>query len=313
MNRRSALLAGAALTASFPLGAGAATTLRFATSPSDSGALVYEADVQGYLKQANVAADIQYLSNGSASIAALLGGELDITGSNMLSVIQARAKGIPIKVIAPQAVYRRGQASTLLLVPTDSPARTGRDLNGKTVAVNALGGSPHVAVEAWIDQNGGDSSTVKYIEMTFSAMGPALAAKRIDAGILNEPVLTDALGNGARILGDAYGAIAPYWLTDCLVATESYIAAHADDVRHFSAALHQAAIWSNRNHDKTADMVAKLLKIDTPIVQKMHRAIFAEQLTPAMIQPVIEAGLKYGAITKPMRAEELIAREAATG
>ena len=62
-----------------------------------------------------------------------------------------------------------------------------------------------------------------------------------------------------------------------------------------------------------ADMVAKLLKIDTPVVQKMHRAIFAEQLTPAMIQPVIEAGLKYGAITKPMRAEELIAREAATG
>jgi hypothetical protein len=45
----------------------------------------------------------------------------------------------------------------------------------------------------------------------------------------------------------------------------------------------------------------------------MHRAIFAEQLTPQMIQPVIEAGLHYGAIAKPMRAEELIAREAATG
>lgn len=313
MNRRSALLAGAALTASFPLRASAATAMKLATGPSDSGALVYEADVQGYLKQANVAVDIQYLSNGSASIAALLGGEIDVTGSNMLSVVQARQKGIPIKVIAPQAIYRRGQASTLLLCPVDSPARTGRDLNGKTVAVNALGGSPHVAVEAWIDKNGGDSSTVKYIEMTFSAMGPALASKRIDAGILNEPALTDALSNGARLLGDAYGAIAPYWLTDCLVMTESYIAAHSDDVRHFSAALHTAAIWSNRNRDKTADMVATLLKIDTTVVQKMHRAIFAEQLTPAMIQPVIDAGLKYGAIPKPMRAEELIAREAATG
>ncbi len=313
MNRRTALLTGAALSASFPLRASAATAMRFATSPSDSGALVFEADAQGYLKQAGVAVDIQYLSNGSASIAALLGGEIDVTGSNMLSVVQARQKGIPIKIIAPQAIYRRGQASTLLLCPADSSARSGRDLNGKTVAVNALGGSPHVAVEAWIDKNGGDSSTVKYIEMTFSAMGPALASKRIDAGILNEPSLTDALSNGARLLGDAYGAIAPYWLTDCLVATETYIAAHSDDVHRFSAALHIAAIWSNRNHEKTADMVAKLLKIDTPVVQKMHRAIFAEQLTPAMIQPVIDAGLKYGAITKPMRAEELIAREAATG
>jgi NitT/TauT family transport system substrate-binding protein len=313
MDRRSALLTAAAFTAAFPLRASAATALRFATSPSDSGALVYEADAQGYLKQANLVTDIQYLSNGSASIAALLGGEIDVTGSNMLSVVQARAKGIPIKVIAPQAVYRRGQASTLLLCPTDSPARTGRDLNGKTVAVNALGGSPHVAVEAWIDKNGGDSTTVKYIEMTFSAMGPALASKRIDAGILNEPALSDALLNGSRLLGDAYGAIAPYWLTDCLVATESYIAAHSDDVRRFSAALHTAAIWANRNRDKTADMVAKLLKIDNAVVQKMHRAVFAEQLTPQMIQPVIDAGLHYGAIAKTMRAEELIAREAATG
>jgi NitT/TauT family transport system substrate-binding protein len=315
MNRRSAsaLLAGVALTAAIPLRAQAATALKFATSPSDSGALVYEADVQGYLKQANVAVDIQYLANGSASIAALLGGEIDVTGSNMLSVVQARQKGIPIKVIAPQAIYRRGQASTLFLCPGDSPARTGRDLNGKTVAVNALGGSPHVAVEAWIDKNGGDSSTVKYIEMTFSAMGPALTSKRIDAGILNEPALTDALGNGARVLGDAYGAIAPYWLTDCLVATESFIAAHSDDLRRFSAILHTTAMWANRNRDKTAEMVAKLLKIDDPIVRKMHRAVFAEQLTPAMIQPVIEAGLKYGAITKPIHAEELIAREAATG
>lgn len=312
MDRRSVLLAGAALSV-FPRRARAATTLRFAMIPSDSGSLIFSADAQGYLKAANVAPDVQYLANGAASIAALVGGEIDVTGSNTLSVVQAREKGVPIQVIAPQAVYRRGEASTLLLVAGDSPARTGRDLNGKTVAVNALGGSPHVAVEAWIDQNGGDSSTVKYLEMSFAAMGPALEAKRIDAGILAEPSLTNAVGGGARIFGDAYGAIAPYWMTDCLVATESWIAANADQVRRFSSALHTAAIWANRNRDKTAEIVAKMLKLDVATVKKMHRAVFAEQLTPQMIQPVIDAGLHYGAIAKPMRAEELISREAATG
>jgi NitT/TauT family transport system substrate-binding protein len=312
MDRRSALFAAAALTASFPLRAAAATTIRLAMIPSDSSSLVFAAEAQGYLKPANIVPDIQYLSNGAASIAALIGGEVDVTGSNTLSVVQAREKGVPIQVIAPQAVYRRGQASTLLLVPKDSPARTGRDLNGKTVAVNALGGSPHVAVEAWIDKNGGDSASVKYVEMGFAAMGPAMAGKRIDAGILAEPSLTNALG-GARIFGDAYGAIAPYWMTDCLVATESWIAAHADDVRRFSAALHVTAIWANRNRDKTAEIVAKMLKLDIATVQTLHRAVFAEQLKPQMIQPVIDAGLHYGAITKPIRAEELLSREAATG
>jgi NitT/TauT family transport system substrate-binding protein len=312
MDRRTALLAvtGAALAAPFPRPAVAATTVRIAMIPSDSGSLIFSAQAAGYLDQANVVPDIQYLANGAASIAALVGGAIDVTGSNTLSVVQAREKGIPIKIIAPQAVYRRGEASTLLLVPKDSPARTGRDLNGKIVAVNALGGSPHVAVEAWIDQNGGDSASVKYLEMGFAAMGPAMAAKRIDAGILAEPALTNALG-GARIFGDAYGAIAPYWMTDCLVAMESWIEEHADDVHRFSVALHNAAIWANRNRDKTAEIVAKMLKLDTATVRAMHRAVFAEQLTPAMIQPAIDAGVKYGAIPAPLRAEDLLSRELA--
>ena len=312
MDRRSALLAAVALTAPAPLRAATAATIRVAMIPSDSGSLIYSADAQGYLKQVGVTPEIQFLANGAASIAALVGGEIDVTGSNTLSIVQAREKGVPIQVIAPQAVYRRGQASTLLMVPKDSPARTARDLDGKTVAVNALGGSPHVAVEAWIDQNGGDASSVKYVEMGFAAMGPAMASQRIDAGILVEPALTNALG-GARIFGDAYGAIAPYWMTDALVATESWIAVHADDVRRFSSALHVAAIWANRHRDQTAETVAKMLKLDVSTVRTMHRAVFAEQLTPQMIQPAIDKGLHYGALTKPIRSEELISREAATG
>jgi len=69
--------------------------------------------------------------------------------------------------------------------------------------------------------------------------------------------------------------------------------------RGLSQALHAAAIWANRNHDKTADLAARTLKLDPLVVRTMRRAVFAETVTPRMMQPVIDAGVTYGALGRP--------------
>ena len=54
------------------------------------------------------------------------------------------------------------------IVRKDSPIKTGRDLNGKTFAVPALMDLNQIAAMAWIDQTGGDSRTVKIVEIPAS-------------------------------------------------------------------------------------------------------------------------------------------------
>jgi NitT/TauT family transport system substrate-binding protein len=296
--------------AAFPARARAATaTIRMGSGLTDSSILVPVAQSFGYLERAGITVDIQTINNGAATIAAMLGGAIDVGGSNSLSFLQARDKGLPLKVIAAQAVYRVGEASTELIVSASSAVRSARDLSGKTVAVNALGGSPHIAVQMWIDKNGGDSKSVRFLEMPFTAMPAALASNRTDAAMVAEPALTEGLEAG-RLLGDAYGALGPLWLSDAIIATESWIDSHADEVAHFAQALRGAGTWANHNRDKTADLSAKTLNIDPALTRKMKRAVFAEHTTPQLLQPVIDAGTAYHALTKPLVAGDAFSKYA---
>lgn len=300
-----AMLGAGSASAFFPARARAATTtIRMGTGLTDSGILVLVAQSLGYLERAGIAVDLQIIPNGAATVAAMLGGSIDIGGSNSLSFLQARDKGLPLKIVSAQAVYRAGQASTALVEGAASTVRTAQDLSGKVVAVNALGGSPHIAVEMWVDKNGGDSKAVRYTEVSFTEMPAALATNRADAAMIAEPSLTAALQQQGRILGDAYGALGRLWLSDAIVATESWIASHADAAKGFAQALHAAALWANRNHDKTAPISAKFLNIDPAVVRAMRRAVYPEQVTPALLQPVIDAGLTYHALTKPLVAAD---------
>jgi NitT/TauT family transport system substrate-binding protein len=173
--RALSIIGAAAAGGFFPARASAATaTIRMGSGLTDSSILTEVAQSLGLLERAGVAADIQFIPNGPATMAAMLGGSIDVAGSNSLSFLQARDKGLPLKIVAAQAVYRTGEASTALVVSASSAARTAADLNGKIVAVNPLGGSSHIAVQMWIDKNGGDSKAVRYVEVTFADMPVAL-------------------------------------------------------------------------------------------------------------------------------------------
>lgn len=76
-------------------------------------------------------------------------------------------------------------------------AKTGADCNGKTASVFGLNDITHLAIMNWVDRNGGDSKTMKFVEIPNSAAGAALAEHRTDMTTLNEPQLTAAIETGS--------------------------------------------------------------------------------------------------------------------
>jgi NitT/TauT family transport system substrate-binding protein len=191
-----------------------------------------------------------------------------------------------------------------MLVPSASPLRAARDLNGKTLAVNVLKGIAHVSAQSWIDKNGGDSKSVHYIELPFSAMPAALSANRVDAAVVAEPQLTQSRGD-TRFFGKSYDGIGDLWMIDAWVATDAWIAANPETARRFSAAMQQAAVWANHNQDKTAEIIASATKIDPAVVRAMRRATFLEHVNLGVVQPVIDVGAQYGALGGPFPAADL--------
>lgn len=271
--------------------------VRIETTPVDSAAEPYYAYDAGFFKAAGIDVDLQSgAANGAAISAAIAAGALDVGVSNLVSIVQAHAKGIPFVIIGPGGLYTSRTPSTQLIVPSGSPVRSAADLNGKTVAVNTLRGLPQYGVQAWIDKNGGNSESVHFTEIGPLDMIVALKSGRIDAGAFVEPFATAARSSG-RVLAAPFDAIASSFLITAWFATAAWAQSHRDIVRRLADAIGKTAEWSNKNHAQSGAILMKYAKLDADTLKTMQRTVFADRLDLGLVQPVIDLTAKYGGIS----------------
>jgi NitT/TauT family transport system substrate-binding protein len=301
-----ALCATVALT-SFPGGSQELTKLNIATTPIDIGAQPFYAQDEGFFKNAGIEANIQIISNGGAITAAVVGGSVDIAQSNVVSLATAHEKGLDLVVIAPAGAYSNKAPTTALVVAKNSPIKTAKDLNGKTLAGNGLKNITQVGAFAWMSKNGGDPSTTKFTEMPFSQMPAALTAGRVDAAVLTEPDLSAAVADGSvRVLGNCYDGIANNFLVGAWFTTAAWAKAHPDAVKRFQQAMVKTSEWANKNQTASGAILTKYTKIAA--APSMKRSLYGTKLD--VMQPLIDASAKYGVLAKTFAANDMIAAEA---
>jgi NitT/TauT family transport system substrate-binding protein len=207
-------------------------------------------------------------------------------------------------MIAPGGLYTTAAPTTVLAVAKNSPLRDGKELNGKTVALSTLKDLQQASVMKWLDANGGDSSTLRFLEMPVPEMAPALTAGRIDAATLLEPSLTYAK-NDVRVLGKCYDAIAKTLMITSHFGAADWLAKNAAPAHAFASVLRQTATWANGNPGDAAAILARITKIPPEIVAQMHRVSFAETLDVATMQPVIDATAQYKFLPRSFPVAEM--------
>jgi NitT/TauT family transport system substrate-binding protein len=285
-------------------GAQALTKIHIISVPIDVAAEPYYAVEMGFFKAAGIDAEVSSMANGPAIIAALVAGSVEFGSGGTVSIATAHEKGIPIVVAAPAGFYTDKTPSEELVVAKTSTIAQPKDLNGKTIAVSGLKTIAEASLHAWADKNGVDFSSLHLIEMPSSAMDDALAAGRIDAADLSEPVLSAALAAHSRAIASIFSAIAPEWMEGAFFCTADYAKAHPDIVRKFNQVIAQTAVWANAHHDETAQILAKYTKIAPS--PTMNRVIYKDRLRLADLQLLIDAGAKYGLLTKSFPASEIV-------
>jgi NitT/TauT family transport system substrate-binding protein len=312
-NRRT-VLAAAAAAAAFPAivlprraRADAPVTIRVATTPDDASMAVVFAERTGRFRAAGLDVQIAQQSSGAAIAAGIIGGAYDVGKSSLTSVLSAHVRNIPFTFIAPGGISDARVPYGHLIVANDSGIASAKDLSGKTLSVAALGSLDPVTISAWIDANGGDAKTVKFVEIPQTESGAAVVAHRIAAALIIHPQVDEALAAGnVHVLGDPYGALAPLYLISGWFATGDWVKAHPDAAQKFSRVVEETAAYANAHHAETAPVLADFSKIPLPVISKMTRAVLGTALTPALIQPVIDASVKYGALARTFNAAEII-------
>ena len=292
MNRRTAL----ALTALAPVAlvtpAGAAT-LRLAAPALDGTALMFYAQHQGFLKNAGLDTDVQAMSNGEAVTLALIGGAVDVGCSEVVSLILAYRKGIPLTLIAGCSVQTPTAASGMLFARRDSTIASAKDLNGKTIAVVGLNGFAQYGTQNWIDANGGDSKSAKFVQLAGAQIPVALKDGRIDAAFVPEPFVAPTK-DVSTPLANPMAAIAPTFLTGAHFCLAPFATSHIDEIRELQGALRDTAAWANRNQQQTAVILEQVAHVSPDLLARSVRSSYAEEVRPEWVQPMIDLAAKYG-------------------
>ena len=286
-------------------------TIRVAGPPIDDYKPVYYGIQSGLFKKYGLAVEATIASSGSAALAAVAGGSMQVAFTSLPAVLQAHVRGVPFKVVAPAQWYLSDAPTAMMIVKKDGPVRTGRDLDGKTVATSSLHDLNQTASLAWIDANGGDSKTVKMVELPSSAIAAAIDEGRIDAATIADPFLSAAVNSGkARVLAHSYDAIGKKFETSVYVSMDDFVQTHQDAMKRFAQAMHESIVYTNTHLPETVNLVASYSGVQPGVVAKTIRAIDPEYVDPRNLQPMIDIGVKYGLIARAFDANDLVASTA---
>ena len=223
--------------------------LRVSIIPIGDVAPLFAAVQNGYFRELGLEIDTTPSAGGAAGIPGLIGGSFDIAYGNVVSALLAVQQGLDVKVIAPGTnLADPALDASPILVKSDSGIKTGKDLEGKSIAVNTRNNVIWLYARAWVKATGGDPERVTFKEVPFPQMEDALRQQRVDAAFMVAPFsIVASQKGGLTKVGNPYSQVQPGVDVGQYIATGKLVAAKPETIRKFVTGLRRGIEWYNAN------------------------------------------------------------------
>ena len=191
----------------------------------------------GIFKKHGLALDIVYTQGAGETQQAVISGSVDIgVAAGVMGVLGAFSKGAPVRIISAETT---GASDLYWYVKADSPIKTLKDTDGKTLAYSTSGSSTHGIVTAFMKQY--------ELKAKPTAMGgppanlTAVMSGQVDVGWAAPPFGLDQLDRGdIRRIATGNDAAAFKGQTVRLnIANASFLTAHKDIVVRYMTAYRE--------------------------------------------------------------------------
>lgn len=283
--------------------------VRMGAQAVETAAEPYFGDAAGIFGANGISAQITNFGNGAAMLQAVAAGVLDVGESNPLQLALAMTRNIPVQAIAVGGIYDpKVVRNANIVVAKNSPMRTPKDLLGATVGLGALGDFNQLSFFAWLEANGIARTSVKFVEVPFSEIGPALQRGQIQIGFTTEPFKSLALKAGQiREFGDTYPAVSPVVATLVWFASQSWISGNPAVAKRLAKSVYAIGAWANAHHDAVAHIVADVTKTELAVVNSVPRRLFADHFDPHYLENTLSLAVRYGFLPRPLTVSEFVA------
>jgi len=278
----------------------AADKISVAVIPIADCAPIYLGKAKGFFLNHGLDIELSTAGGGAVIIPGVLSGQVQMGFSNVPSLLIAQTKGLQFVGLAPGAASSgvAGNDFSAIIAPGDSPIANAKDLENKTVSLNTLNNIGEISVHAGMRAAGGDPAKVKFIEMPFPDVPPAIANHHIDAGWVVEPFLTMALSRGAKVIDWNLVEVAPKMTMAAYFTTEKYAKENPDIVNRFKAAITESLAYADAHPDEIRSMVPTYTRITPEIAGKITLPKWPTEMNRQSTQVMADLALLDGLITK---------------
>lgn len=254
--------------------------------PNAVHSFIYTALKKGYFTEEGIDLKIQMPAETNDPIRMAAANQVDLALTYQPQVALARGEGIPVKSIA--AVVRH--PLNTLLVPTNSPIQSPKDLVGKKVGYPSIPLN-QAFMETMVAKDGGDPTKVNMQDIGFDIV-PALAGKRVDAvygGFTNhEEILFNKQGFKVRNISfTAYGVPDYYELV--IVAGEETIKNKKDVLARFWKAAQKGQEDVKNNPADSLEILLENQSQEFPLEKDVEEQSLAV-LLPLMMEKDVQFG-----------------------
>jgi ABC-type nitrate/sulfonate/bicarbonate transport system substrate-binding protein len=191
----------------------------------------------GIFKKHGLVLDIVYTQGAGETQQAVISGSVDLgIAAGIMGVLSAYSKGAPVRIISAETT---GAADLYWYVKADSPIKTLKDTDGKTLAYSTNGSSTHGIVTAFIKQYD--------LKAKPTAMGgpaanlTAVMSGQVDVGWAAPPFGLDQLDKGdiRRIAGGNDASVFKGQTVRLNIANANFLAAKKDVVNRYMKAYRE--------------------------------------------------------------------------
>ncbi|MFC7403334.1 ABC transporter substrate-binding protein [Citricoccus sp. GCM10030269] len=284
------------------------TPVRVADTAGMPSAFLQYGVNEGYFEEEGLDVTVDVSIGGAAAVPALVNGETQFAGSNTVSALLAASKGLPINIVSagtrtvddPEKDFARIMASE------SSGIEEVSDLEGKTIAVNTLENINDVAIMTLMEEAGADENSVKFAEMGFSDMLPALESGQVDGALLIEPFVTMAEEQGAVDVASPYVESRENLMVGTYMASQQYAAENPDVIKAFQRGISATGEAIAEDPDAFREALPEVTTIDAELADEINLPSWEASVDMETLQFINERMVRYGLTDEEVAVDDLV-------
>lgn len=237
---------------------------------------------------------VQPIQGGAQAMPALLNGDVDFLVGQPFGAMRASLQGLDVKIIANYAEsYATGDDINAVVSAPGSDITRPADLAGKRVSVNSLGAAGDLTIMEAVAADGGDPSTIEFVEVAFPDAQAQLEANNIDASWVPEPFVSMIVGAGGAKVVYPYQATLPGLPTLMVQTTGAKVTEDAALVADFRAALTAVFEWAKDNDDALRQSLVTEMSLPEPAAAGLPLPHFTTTVDSAVIQGLSDLAITH--------------------